>query len=160
MADVFKPPHAPIYREGVPSLFLAGSIDMGRAEPWQKQVEMVLASEEVILLNPRRDDWDSSWTQTIHNPDFRKQVEWELDGLERADLILMYFVAGTQAPVTLLEMGLSARSGKVLTVCPPGYWRRGNVEIICKRFDIPLYRDLESALLAIRSRLRSFVDKI
>lgn len=156
MANVFKPPHPPQFRAGVPSLFLAGSIDMGRAEPWQKQVEMVLADEEVILLNPRRDDWDSSWVQSMHNADFRKQVEWELDCLEQADLILMYFVAGTQAPVTLLEMGLSARTGKVMTVCPPGYWRRGNVEMVCKRFNIPLYPDLESALLAIRARLKAF----
>lgn len=159
MADIFKPPHTPQFRDGVPSLFLAGSIDMGRAEPWQKQVEMVLADEEVILLNPRRDDWNSAWVQSIHNTDFRKQVEWELDGLEQADLVLMNFVAGTQAPVTLLEMGLSARSGKVLTVCPPGYWRRGNVEIICKRFEIPLYLDLESALLAIRARLKALSSK-
>lgn len=159
MADVFKPPQTPQYRAGTPSLFLAGSIDMGRAEPWQKQVEMVLADEDVILLNPRRDDWDSSWVQSIHNADFRKQVEWELEGLEQADLLLMNFVPGTQAPVTLLEMGLSARSGKVIVVCPAGYWRRGNVEIICHHYQIPMYRDLESALLAIRKRLHEIAGR-
>jgi hypothetical protein len=40
---------------GEASVFLAGSIEMGRAEPWQADVERVLADEEVVILNPRRD---------------------------------------------------------------------------------------------------------
>ena len=155
MATQFKAPETPVYRPDIPVLFLAGSIDMGRAQPWQKQVEVVLAEEDVILLNPRRDDWDSSWVQSIHNPQFRQQVEWELDGLARADLILAYFAAGTQAPITLLELGLHAGSGKMIVACPPTYWRRGNVEIVCERYGIPLHHDLESALLAIRERLKA-----
>lgn len=151
MADIYKPPQTIPANPSAPMIFLAGSIDMGRAEPWQSQVEAVLADQNVVLLNPRRDDWDSSWIQSIHNPSFRQQVEWELEGLERADLILVYFAPTTQAPVSLLEMGLHARNGKMLIACPSAYWRRGNVEIVCKRYDVPLYHDLESALLAIRN---------
>lgn len=156
MARIYKAPEE-IPDTDLPSIFLAGSIDMGRAEPWQAQVEAVLAHEDVILLNPRRDDWDDSWVQSIANPEFRRQVEWELDGLERADWILIYFAPNTSAPVSLLELGLSARSGHVIVACPPGYWRRGNVEIVCQRFGIPLYPDLESALLGIRLRLKTRV---
>ncbi len=150
MAQVIKPPQAIPADRDAPMIFLAGSIDMGRAEPWQRQVEAVLADENVILLNPRRDDWDNSWLPTIQNPQFRQQVEWELDGLEKADLILVYFAPATQAPVSLLEMGLFARSGKMMIACPRGYWRRGNVEVVSKRFDIPLHPDLETALLVMR----------
>lgn len=150
MALVIKPPQALPAQFDSPSIFLAGSIDMGRAEAWQRQVEFVLADENVTLLNPRRDDWDNSWVQSIHNPSFRAQAEWELDGLDKADLILVYFAPATQAPVSLLEMGLYARSGRMMIACPKGYWRRGNVEIVSKRFDIPLHPDLETALLVMR----------
>lgn len=154
MAKVIKPPKSIPKSSKHPIIFLAGSIDMGRAEPWQLLVETVLANEKVTLLNPRRDDWDASWKQSIHHPKFRAQVEWELAGLERADIILVNFVKSTPSPVTLLELGLFARSKKILVCCPPGYYRRGNVEIVCKQFDIPFFSDLESLLLAVRERIR------
>ncbi|PKL78552.1 MAG: hypothetical protein CVV27_03190 [Candidatus Melainabacteria bacterium HGW-Melainabacteria-1] len=156
MVSVYQPPHEVPDHPGLPSVFLAGSIDMGRAAAWQKQVEAVLANEDVVLLNPRRDDWDASWIQSMHHPEFRRQVEWEIEGLERADYILMYFVPETTAPVSLLELGLFARSGKMLVACPSAYWRRGNVELICERFGIPLFHHLESALLTLRNRLKEW----
>lgn len=159
MARIIKPPKAIPKHSKFPMIFLAGSIDMGRAEPWQTLVEAVLTDEPVLLLNPRRDDWHPSWKQSIHNPSFRGQVEWELEGLERADLILVYFAATTQAPVSLLEMGLFAQSKKMLVCCPPGYWRKGHVEIVCKRYQVPIYRDLESLLLAVRGRIKELQEK-
>jgi len=46
------------------SLFMGGSIDMGEAEDWQTRLEKDLdIFDDLILLNPRRDDWDSSWVQ-------------------------------------------------------------------------------------------------
>jgi len=88
-----------------PHVFLAGSIEMGKAENWQKRVAEALT--DATVLNPRRDDWDSSWKQSIKNQKFRKQVEWELGAQQDADLILMHFEPGTQSPITLLELGLS-----------------------------------------------------
>jgi hypothetical protein len=133
-----------------PLVFLAGSIDEGRAEPWQDRVTEALADVEGTLLNPRRPDWDASWRQSIDNPPFREQVEWELDGLERADVIAMYFAPGSQAPITLLELGLFAQSGKLVVACPDGYWRRGNVEIVCRRFGARFVDTLDALIAALR----------
>src|SRR5688572_177940 len=124
MPTIFKAP-TPFVLDERPSLFLAGSIEMGLAEGWQERVESALADLDVVILNPRRDDWDSSWKQSISDPQFRQQVEWELDGLERASLIAVYFVPDTKAPITLLELGLFARSGRLVVCCPDGFWRRG-----------------------------------
>lgn len=63
---------------------------------------------EVLLLNPRRDDWDAGWKQDITDPQFFQQVSWELNGLDRADHIILYFVPGSKAPISLLELGLYA----------------------------------------------------
>ena len=41
---------------------------MGMAEPWQAAIEQALADLSVAVLNPRRDEWDASWVQSIGNP--------------------------------------------------------------------------------------------
>jgi hypothetical protein len=153
MARVLKPPAPLLLADGERSVFLAGSIEMGRAEPWQGVVEEALADLPVAILNPRRDEWDASWEQSIDNPLFRGQVEWELDGLDRPTVVAVYFAPATQAPVTLLELGLFARSGKVVACCPAGYWRRGNVEVVCARFGVPLVASLPELVGAVRRRV-------
>lgn len=135
-------------------IFLAGSIEMGKAEQWQRQVADAMADvDNLVILNPRRDDWDSSWEQRAANAQFFEQVNWELDMLDAADIIVMYFAPATMSPVTLLELGLHAKSGKLKVCCPDGFWRKGNVEVVCQRHGIPLFDDLEE-LLASLGRVR------
>ena len=62
---------------------------------------------------------------------------------EHATLIAMYFDPQTKAPITLLELGLLARSGKLVVCCPTGFWRKGNVEIVCQRFRVPMVPSLQ-----------------
>lgn len=155
MSRVLKPPTPITLAEGERSVFLAGSIEMGRAEHWQAAVEQSLVDLPVVVLNPRRDEWDASWEQSIRNPLFRGQVEWELEGLERASVVAMYFASPTQAPITLLELGLLARSGKLVVCCPAGFWRRGNVEVVCARYGVPLVADLPALVRAVRSQIQA-----
>lgn len=153
MAIILKPPAPIVIDPSTPSLFLAGSIAMGQAEPWQAEVERALADRPITILNPRRDDWDSSWRQHRDEPQFRAQVEWELEAQERAGLIAMYFAPATQAPITLLELGLFAQSGRLIVCCPDGFWRQGNVDIVCVRYGIPQAPDLPALIELIRERL-------
>jgi hypothetical protein len=153
MARVLKPPAGLDFAAGDQSVFLAGSIAMGLAEPWQAELEQALADLPVVILNPRRDEWDASWEQSIDNPVFRQQVEWELEAQERASVIAMYFAPATQAPITLLELGLFARSGKLAVCCPAGFWRRGNVEVVCARYGVPLVAELPQLVQAVRRRI-------
>lgn len=127
-------------------LFLAGSIEMGVAENWQQKVVTLLDNTDWVLFNPRRDDWDSSWVQSINNPQFREQVEWELEALTLADQIICYFDPNTKSPVSLLELGLFAKSGKMIVVCPDGFWRKGNVDIVCHRYGIRQANTIEEAI--------------
>lgn len=129
------------------SVFLAGSIEMGNAENWQDTLAKVFEKNNWDVLNPRRDDWDSSWIHEFTNPQFFQQVTWELNALEHADLIVMYFDPKTKSPISLLELGLFARSGKLKVVCPNGFWRKGNVDIVCNYYNVPLYDDINILLL-------------
>jgi hypothetical protein len=139
--EIYKPPApVPTHMRGI---FLAGSIEMGTAEDWQTTVTSWFENTDQIIFNPRRDDWDSSWEQSIHNPQFKEQVEWELNALDLATTIIMYFSPGTKSPISLLELGLYAKGGCLLVCCPHGFWRRGNVEIVCQRYGIPLFESLD-----------------
>lgn len=126
------------------TVFLAGSIEMGAAEDWQTKLTESLTDCDVLLLNPRRDDWDSSWEQSIDNPQFREQVEWELSGIDEADLVVLHFEPDTKSPITLLELGICTRYPSLTVVhCPEGFWRKGNVDIVCAHYGIAQVDTLE-----------------
>jgi Nucleoside 2-deoxyribosyltransferase like len=132
-------------------VFLAGSIEMGLADHWQERIVRALSDlTGLVILNPRRDDWDPGWEQRAGNPPFAEQVTWELDLLDAADVVVMYLAPGTRSPVSLLELGLCARSGKLRVCCPDGFWRSGNVEIVCQRHRIPLFRTLDDLIADLR----------
>ncbi|HET9620491.1 MAG TPA: nucleoside 2-deoxyribosyltransferase domain-containing protein [Kofleriaceae bacterium] len=153
--QVHKPPARWTAAPGATVVFLAGSIEMGRAAAWQEALISHLAAHvrtDLVALNPRRDAWDASWRQSIDEPKFRDQVEWELDGLERADVIALWLAPDTRSPVSLLELGLHARGGKLVVGCPDGFWRKGNVEVVCARFAVPLATDWDAFVAEVSAR--------
>jgi len=134
------------------SVFLAGSIEGDTAQKWQDKVIQALEGDQVTLLNPRRLNWDTSWKQEITNLQFNEQVTWELDALEQCDMIVMYFDKGTKSPISLLELGLFAKSGKLIVCCPEGFWRKGNVDIVCKRYGVQQVDRLEELIEEIKKK--------
>lgn len=150
MAIIIKAPEP--LQDGF-SVFLAGSIEMGQAENWQTQVEKGLVECDIVIFNPRRDDWDAKWKQHIDNPQFREQVEWELNALEQADVIVMYFDPSSKSPISLLELGLFGRTNKMIVCCPDGFWRKGNVDIVCARYAIKQVNTLEDLIKHVRELL-------
>ncbi len=144
-----KAPHA-FKHAPRPWIFLAGSIEMGTAEDWQSALVRSFDGNSGTILNPRRNDWDSTWVQSIVNDQFRQQVEWELEAQELADCIALYFSPGTKSPIALMELGLFAHKAPTIVVCcPEGFWRKGNVDIVCKHYGIPQAKGLEELKSAI-----------
>ena len=137
-------------------IFLAGSIEMGKAEDWQAAIpELFKDRQDLTFFNPRRDDWDSSWEQKESNPQFNYQVNWELDHLDKADIIFMYFSPETKSPISLLELGLYANLEKMIVCCPDDFYRKGNVDIVCARFNMPVYNTLDAAIGRLRTELKN-----
>lgn len=152
--QILKPTDSDPVKYGV-RVFLAGSIEMGVAEDWQTKIQEDLEDLPVTVFNPRRESWDSSWEQKISNPQFNFQVNWEMDRSEQSDIIFMYFSPDTKSPISLLELGIHAGSGKLIVCCPDGFWRKGNVEIVCARYGIPLHNNLDEATGALVSKICS-----
>ncbi len=165
--------HAPENAEMTPeqreagSVFLAGTIEMGAGEDWQPKAIKALSGKVGAIYNPRREDWDSSWKQSISDPVFSEQVNWELDHIERPvserarHVVYFYFDPDSKSPITLLELGLVCGMSEsadndthIVVCCPPGFWRRGNIEIVCARHKIPLYADFDESMGAVLTILR------
>lgn len=129
-------------------IFLAGTIDMGKSIDWQKATcdwFRARPQGKYILYNPRRDKGLSG-----EMSDFEHQVNWELEHLEKANLIIMNILASSKSPITLLEMGLHMRSGKLHVICEPGFYRYDNVRITCNRYGVPLYHSMDEFLKTVR----------
>jgi hypothetical protein len=154
--EVIKAPLMPTWNlKNDTTVFLAGSIEMGAAEDWQSVIpELFKDRNTLTFLNPRRDDWDSSWEQKESNPQFSKQVNWEMNMLDLCDVIFMYFSPETKSPISLLELGLYANSKKMIVCCPDEFWRKGNVDIVCSRYGIPVYNTLDAAIGRLRTDLK------
>lgn len=156
---VIKPPHRPIhYPQTKFAIFLGGSIEMGAAENWQSKLEEALSSydDDLVLYNPRRDDWDSSWPQDpTPGTNFHEQVVWELDHQESSDLDVYYFDPNTKSPITLMELGAygMAIPRSTIVCCPPSFYRYGNVKVFCDYYDITLVETLTDFIEQIKIRL-------
>jgi hypothetical protein len=150
-ALVYKPPHrAEVTR---PSIILYGAIQSDPTKDWQTHLTASLSDLPIAILNPRRDDWDSSWVEDISFPKFKEQVEWEMDYAQIADVIVFYFAPEALTPVTLLELGMYAGTGKAVVCCPEGFYKRGNVQMVCRRYGIDLVATLDELNEAVRARL-------
>lgn len=155
--QLIKPESTNQTTENLVSIFLAGSIEMGKAEDWQVRLEKELKDFNVTVFNPRRDDWDSSWEQKESNDQFNYQVNWELNRLTEASIVFLYLSPGTQSPISLLELGAFAERSHMIVCCPTGFWRKGNVDIFCTRAGIPVYENLEDAVGALKTKIRQYV---
>lgn len=133
-------------------IFLAGSIEMGKAEPWQERLAEEFRNEDAVFFNPRRDDWDSSWTQDpTPGTKFHEQVSWELEKIKESDVIIFYFDPNTQSPITLLELGHCLGSKRsIIVCCPDGYFRKGNVVITCALNNVPVLNSFEELVISMK----------
>lgn len=139
---------------GVKSVFLSGTTTKVDVADWRETLSASLASYPVTIFNPFRADWDGTWREDVSFAPYREQVEWELSKLDEADIVVVYFHPATQAPVSLLEFGLCARvPGKAVVLCPEGYWKRGNVQIVCERLGVEMVDSVDGLRDAIIKRL-------
>ena len=161
----YKPPVRPDYLDSTKfTIFLGGSIDMGRAENWQERLATDLSDydSDLILLNPRRTDWDPTWPQDpTPGTNFNLQVSWEFLYQDQSDLNLYYFGDDSAAPISFLELGSYGTDSPKDTVvrCSPKFYRYGNVHLFCEKHGITLTHTYEECLTELRKRIdKEFYD--
>jgi len=114
-----------------PSIFLAGGITA--CPDWQHDACTLMSNEPVVVLNPRRAEYDSSTGDTL-----AQQVGWEHHHLHLADLTLFWFPrcdpCVTVQPITLLELGTAIaeaqlRGRQIAVGADAHYPRRPDLEL-------------------------------
>jgi len=49
-----------------------------------------------------------------------------------------------------------ANTGQLWVVCPEGFWRKGNVDLVCVRTGQPVFDSLDEGVRALRAWLEPF----
>lgn len=156
---VIVPPESIDFDDPRPLVFLSGSFENTSGEPWRQRVIGELADTPVVLLNPQREDWDSSfWNRDEDDPQFDHHLSWSFDALAYAEMVAFYFDPQTKSPVSLLELGLVAAAMKMSSVpvvcCPPGFYRRASVQKVCELYTLNMVNTLEELIADIRAFAR------
>ena len=66
---------------------------------------------------------------------------------------ILHLAAETRSPISLLELGLHASSGKLLVHCAEGYWRKGNVDITADRYGVERVDTISELIAAVKRRI-------
>jgi hypothetical protein len=55
-----------------------------------------------------------------------------------------------------MELGLYAASDKCIVCCPKDFWREGNIDILCQRYNIPLFTNYEEWIEQVKEDLNEY----
>jgi hypothetical protein len=69
--------------------------------------------------------------------------------------MVMYFDPNTKVFISLLELGLHARNEKAIVCCPEGFYRRGNVQIMCAIYGIEMVPGLDELAERVKRLVES-----
>lgn len=129
------------------SVFLAGTIDNGDSLNWQNKtiIELMnLGINDIEIYNPRREHWNSNSSKE----EMEYQIKWEQEYLDKADFIAMVLLDDSKSPISLLELGLYAKSNKLIVFCTPDFYRWDNVRLTCEKYNIQLVESTHPLVIA------------
>lgn len=128
------------------SVFFAGTIDDGNSLNWQDKtiIELINLGFDCDIYNPRREHWNPNTPKE----EIEYQIKWEQNHLDNADMIVMVLLDDSKSPISLLELGLYAKSKKIVVFCTTNFYRWDNVRLTCDKYHIELIQDLNPLIIA------------
>lgn len=130
------------------TVFLAGGIS--NCPDWQQDFVEMLRDTDLVLFNPRRANFPMG-----NKEEGIKQIEWEADYLEKADIIIFWFPKETICPIVLFELGSwSMTDKKIFVGCHDDYTRIFDIQVqmAIRRPDV----DVVYSLDALADQLRYY----
>ena len=135
------------------SIFLAGSIEMGKANPWHNAVASQIArrtNQPIAFYNPRRTE--------DFTPDMEEeQIKWEQERLTSCDYIFMHIQGDTKSPISLLEFGEFIGTGKLFIDVPKDFYRYNNILLTAEQAGFPnrVSNDIDANIAKITDQISS-----
>lgn len=74
-------------------------------------------------------------------------IQWELDTLSKADIILLNFLSDSKSPISLVELGLYVASNKLIIICPKEFYKSKYVYTLCEKYNTPIFDNINKALV-------------
>lgn len=73
---------------------------------------------------------------------------------------MFFFPAGSKGPIALLELGLwvGRRQEDVVVGVEEGFWKKGNVEVVCGRFGVRCLGSLGELGEVVRERVGGLLE--
>lgn len=141
------------------SIFLAGATNVAWRETFLAGLRGLHSTGETpypstTVYDPFQPNWTADWKEDLGDGRFKRQLEWELEKQDNAAIVAVFFDGRSQSPVSLLEFGLCARSGKAVVGCDRGFWKRGNVQAVCQRYGVPMADDLNGLVTLVLDKLK------
>jgi hypothetical protein len=94
---------------------------------WQRYVLVHCSTDKVILINPRRVDWNVAQDPTA-------QIDWEYRHIRLADKVYFWFPKEGQCMISLFELGEALGAERDVRIgVEPGYCRELDIVEQVKR---------------------------
>lgn len=123
-------------------VFLAGSIDLNLDGNWRQEVTDQVG-DKVHFIDPTISGHDAMDDLQMEN-----HINWELDMLNLADKVFLNFLPESKSPISLIELGMYARTSKLIVVCPNAFFKSRYIKTLCKKYKIPLFTTVDTAIRA------------
>lgn len=123
-----------------PSVFLAGPTPRtSTAPPWRADFirSLLNAGFRGTIISPEHEHY-------TENYDYDKQIEWEMEGLQKADMIVFWVPRDLKEMpgfTTNIEFGEWMKSGKVVLGYPEWAEKMKYMQYKAEKFNIPVFHD-------------------
>jgi len=134
----------PINKDNLRSIFLAGSMDHRQEHSWRDEIIGEFGSHHIF--DPTHAQHDD-----LSNAELKHHIMWELEAMQQSDFILLNFLKDSKSPISLVELGLYAQSGKLIVVCPQEFYKHNYVHILCEKYSTPIFNTLKEAKTLLKN---------
>ena len=73
-------------------------------------------------------------------------------------MITLYFYPGTISLTSLMGLGLFIKTKKIVICCPDGFYGRGNVQVICNKYDVKLIETLNELVEEVKDKIKYYKE--
>lgn len=138
-------------------IFLSGPIDLNNTFDWHskfisgvsrlvdpKEGDPRLNNNKYIILNSKIDI--SNPDISLENPEFVSKIQWELQMIDKSDVIFCNFLKKSKSPFGMNGFMLSAMSNKIIVRCLEEYMYYPYIKLITDTYNIPLLGDTSTII--------------
>ncbi len=121
-------------------VFLAGSMCIDKEDNWRKNVIKNYAND-FDFIDPTNENHN-----LLNDSLMKKHINWELEGLELSDIIFMNLLPESKSPISMVELGLYARSNKLIICCPENFYQYRYINALAKKYNVTLFSELDKGI--------------